>query len=185
MKPLSPYAEAKTKMVEIIRDFREKHGQSWHIAYLFNHESELRKSHFLMKKVAHYCNNYSNKSGKLQLGDISIQRDFGLAKDYVHSFTKFFETSNILDSVICTGHTRPLKDLLVDFFRHYQIDFDKAVSTNSYNDRPNDIPMNFGDPTEQVKKLNWQPNYMGDKVAYALAKDYKNFYHWKVLRDDL
>ena len=51
---------------------------------MFSHESEYRRSNFFTKKIVEFLVEYKKSNNiKLDVGDISIKRDIGYAKEYV------------------------------------------------------------------------------------------------------
>ena len=90
--PRSPYAVAKMYAYWITVNYREAYQMHASNGILFNHESPLRGETFVTRKItrAAAARIAMGMQEKMFLGNLSSQRDWGHAKDYV--------TSNVPDS---------------------------------------------------------------------------------------
>ena len=78
--PRSPYAVAKATAFWEVANYREAYDLFACSGILFNHESPLRPQRFVTQKIVSVaCRIAAGSPEKLQLGDISVQRDWGWA----------------------------------------------------------------------------------------------------------
>jgi len=63
-----------------------------------------------------------NKFPKLKLGNISAQRDWGHAKDYIKAMWMILQQDTPEDYVISTGVTKSVQDFLTTSFNHVQLE---------------------------------------------------------------
>ena len=83
-QPRSPYAVAKSTAHWLVRNYREAYGLYACTGVLFNHESPLRPERFVTQKIVRTAARIaSGNCERLQLGNISVERDWGWAPDYV------------------------------------------------------------------------------------------------------
>jgi GDPmannose 4,6-dehydratase len=81
--PSSFYAKAKFEVDEAMGKMRRE-GSPMYNAILFPHESERRKSNFLIRKVCHSVAKISrDQNQKIELGNLDSSRDWSSSKDFV------------------------------------------------------------------------------------------------------
>ena len=84
--PRSPYAVAKLYAYWITVNYREAYGLHASNGILFNHESPIRGETFVTRKVTRAMARMAlGMQQTLYLGNLSSQRDWGHAKDYVRA----------------------------------------------------------------------------------------------------
>lgn len=159
--PRSPYAVAKASSHWLVQNYRESYGLNACTGILFNHESPLRPSRFVTKKIISAAYKIANGSkDKLNLGNISIQRDWGWAPDYVQAMWLMLNNvSKPEDFVIATGRTVSLEYFISLAFKHFGLDWLEWVNVDSSLFRPSDIPISRADPSKARSKLKWKHMY--------------------------
>jgi GDPmannose 4,6-dehydratase len=109
--PRSPYAVAKIYGYWITVNYREAYGMFACNGILFNHESPLRGETFVTRKITRAAAKISLGLQKcLYLGNLSAQRDWGHAKDYVEAMYMILQQEKPEDYVIATGITTTVRD---------------------------------------------------------------------------
>lgn len=84
MRPRSPYAVAKAAAFWQVANYREGYGLYCASGILFNHESPLRPNRFVVQKSVLAARRIAQGScEKLELGNLSVVRDWGWATEYV------------------------------------------------------------------------------------------------------
>ncbi|MFP4087049.1 MAG: GDP-mannose 4,6-dehydratase, partial [Desulfobacteraceae bacterium] len=107
--PRSPYAVAKSAAFWHVANYREAYGLFACSGILFNHESPLRPKRFVTRKITDAaCRIARKKQEKLTLGNISVQRDWGWAPEYVEAMWLMLQQKEPDDYVIATGETNRL-----------------------------------------------------------------------------
>jgi len=82
--PRSPYAVAKSTSYWLVANYREAYGLFACSGILFNHESPLRPTRFVTRKIIQTACRIAAGSGeRLRLGNTAIRRDWGWAPEYV------------------------------------------------------------------------------------------------------
>ncbi len=124
--------------------------------HLFNHESILRPTNFVTKKIIKSAVEiYNKKSEILELGNINISRDWGWAPDYVEAMWLMLQNKNIDDFIIGTGKSNSLKTFIRIVFEKLKIDYEKHIKINEKYFRPSEILVNKCNPEKAKQKLGW------------------------------
>lgn len=111
--PRSPYAVAKIYGYWITVNYREAYGMYACNGILFNHESPLRGETFVTRKITRAATKIALGLQKcLYLGNLSAQRDWGHAKDYIEAMWLILQQDKAEDYVIATGVTTTVRDFV-------------------------------------------------------------------------
>ena len=111
--PRSPYAVAKLYAYWITVNYREAYGMHASNGILFNHESPMRGETFVTRKITRAVSRMAlGMQQKTYLGNLSAQRDWGHAKDYVRAMHLILQQDTPSDYVIATGITTTVRDFV-------------------------------------------------------------------------
>lgn len=111
--PRSPYAVAKMYGYWITVNYREAYNMFACNGILFNHESPVRGETFVTRKITRAVAKIAlGLQHKLYLGNLSAQRDWGHAKDYVEAMWLILQQQKPEDFVIATGVTTTVRDFV-------------------------------------------------------------------------
>jgi len=111
--PRSPYAVAKIYGYWITVNYREAYDMFACNGILFNHESPLRGETFVTRKITRAaCKIVLGLQKCLYLGNLSAQRDWGHAKDYIEAMWLILQQDVAEDYVIATGVTTTVRDFV-------------------------------------------------------------------------
>ena len=155
-RPRSPYAVAKAAAFWEVDNYREAYGLFACSGILFNHESPLRPVRFVTQKIITTAHRIATGSQeRLQLGNTSIQRDWGWAPEYVEAMWLMLQQDNPQDFVIATGETNSLEDFMAEAFAVFDLDWHDHVDINPTLLRPTDILVGRGNPGKAEKVLGW------------------------------
>ena len=170
-RPRSPYAVAKATAHWQVANYREAYNLFACTGILFNHESPLRPERFVTRKIiASACRIAQGSTEKLQLGNIAIARDWGLASEYVDAMWRMLQQDTPQDYVIATGETNTLERFVVEAFAHLGLDWETHVFTNQSFLRPSEIMVSRGNPDKARRELGWQATYrMKDVIQVMIA----------------
>ena len=168
--PRSPYAVAKSTAYWAVANYREAYNLFACTGILFNHESPLRPERFVTRKiVTTACRIASGSNEKLQLGNISIARDWGWSPEYVDAMWRMLQMEMPYDYVIATGETNTLHDFVIEVFTQLGLDWEKHVSINPTLIRPSEIMVSRGNPFKAEKELGWKAQYrMNDVIRMMI-----------------
>ena len=111
--PRSPYAVAKMYAYWITVNYREAYNMFACNGILFNHESPLRGETFVTRKITRAASKIAlGLQSCMYLGNLSAQRDWGHAKDYIEAMWLILQQEKAEDFVIATGVTTTVRDFV-------------------------------------------------------------------------
>lgn len=111
--PRSPYAVAKMYAYWITVNYREAYGMYACNGILFNHESPIRGETFVTRKITRAVSKIAmGLQDCLYLGNLSAERDWGHAKDYVRAMHLILQQDSPSDYVIATGVTTRVREFV-------------------------------------------------------------------------
>lgn len=162
----SPYAVAKAEAVLEVAGYRETYSLFGATGILFNHESPLRSKRFVTQKIISAVKRVAGGDHKkLQLGDISVVRDWGWAPEYVEAMWLMLQQDEPDDFVIATGEAYGLEEFVDQAFKVAGLDWRDHVVVDKSLFRPADLMKNYGNPKKAKEKLGWKAKYaMPDTV---------------------
>jgi len=123
--PRSPYAAAKMYAYWITVNYREAYNMFACNGILFNHESPVRGETFVTRKITRAaCKIALGLQSCLYLGNLSAQRDWGHAKDYIEAMWLILQQEKPEDYVIATGVTTTVRDFVKMSFAELGIEIE-------------------------------------------------------------
>lgn len=168
--PRSPYAVAKSAAFWQVANYREAYNMYACSGILFNHESPLRPSRFVTSKiVSTACRILKGSREKLNLGNISVQRDWGWAPEFIDAMWRMLQQETPEDFVVATGKTHSLQDFVQEVFSALNLNWEEHVQHNPQLMRPTDIQTSFANPAKAQKILNWKAKYTMKDVARMMV----------------
>ena len=169
--PRSPYAMAKSAAYWGVKIYREAYGLQVCSGILSNHESPIRPERYVCRKIVAAAVRIANGSDeKLTLGNVSIQRDWGLASEYVDAMWRILQQETVEDFVVATGETCTLRHLLDAAFNFVGLDATDHVVLSDSLLRPLDISVSRLDPRKAREKLGWEAVHKGRRLAELLVR---------------
>ena len=169
--PRSPYATAKAAAHYSVVNYREAYGLYSCNGILFNHESPLRPARFVTKKIVAAAVRIANGSGeRLKLGNLTVQRDWGWAPEYVDAMWRMMQQADASDFVVATGETHSLSEFVNRVFSSLGFDWRDHVDEDASLLRPSDIKVSAADPTKSKRVLGWEARMKMKDVVDALVE---------------
>jgi GDPmannose 4,6-dehydratase len=170
-RPRSPYAVAKAAAFWQLSNYREAYKIFACSGLLFNHESPLRPTRFVTQKiVSEACEIKLGRREKMNLGNISVKRDWGWAPEYVEAMWLMLQRDRAEDYIIATGHTYSLEDMVETVFSSLDLNWRDCVELNPDLLRPTDIKISLADPGKAERELGWKAGYTMKEVAAMMVK---------------
>jgi GDPmannose 4,6-dehydratase len=173
--PRSPYAVSKVFAHYAAVNYRESYGLFVCCGILFNHESPLRGSEFVTRKITRSVARFKlGRQDEIGLGNLSSSRDWGYAPEYVEAMWLMLQQPEPDDYVIATGETHSVRDFAQAAFEKIGVDLEwsgQGVKERGINKadgativkvdpqffRPADADYLVGDYSKAKKKLGWSP----------------------------
>jgi GDPmannose 4,6-dehydratase len=156
--PRSPYGVSKVFAHYITVNYRESYGLFAVSGILFNHESPRRGLEFVTRKVTDGVARIKlGLEKELKLGNLSAQRDWGFAGDYVQAMWRMLQQDTADDYVIATGKSHSVQQLVEVAFQHVGLDWRKFVVQDPALLRPAEVDHLIGDASKAAAQLGWTP----------------------------
>ena len=174
--PRSPYGIAKLYSHWMTINYRE----AWNIhacsGILFNHESPLRGTEFVTRKISQGMAQIAlKKIKKINLGNLNAERDWGFAGDYVEAMWLMLQKDKPDDYVIATGETHSVRDFVHVAANSIDIDIEwnnegndevgickktgnTIISVDKQYTRPSETDHLLGDASKAKENLGWKPS---------------------------
>lgn len=191
--PRSPYGVAKLYGFWITKNYRESYGMFAVNGILFNHESERRGETFVTRKITLAAARIAqDQQDKLYLGNLSAQRDWGYAKDYVECMWLMLQHHTPEDFVIATGEMHTVREFCTLAFKEAGITIkwegegvnEKGICMETGKTivevdpkyfRPSEVEQLLGNPTKAKTLLGWNPTSTSfpELVRLMVASDMK------------
>ena len=111
--PRSPYSTGKLFAYWTTVNYRDAYGMHASNGILFNHESPRRGRNFVTKKVSQAVARIARgEQSVLKLGNLSAERDWGYAPEYVEAMWRMLQQENPGDYVIGTGASYSVRNFV-------------------------------------------------------------------------
>lgn len=171
-QPRSPYAVSKASAFWLVNNYREAYNLYACTGILFNHESPLRHSRFVTKKIIESVKRINDGSvEKLRLGNLKISRDWGWAPEYVEAMWLMLQIEKPDDFIIATGKTSSLEDFVALAFGYFNLNWIEHVIQDKELFRPSDIAVSKADPHKAFNILGWKAKYELKDIVEKMIKD--------------
>lgn len=169
--PRSPYGVGKAAAFWAVANYREAYGLFACSGILFNHESPLRPVRYVTQKIIRGAADIADgKADHLELGALSIARDWGWAPEYVDAMARMLRHGTPEDFVIATGETHRLEDFVAQAFHGFGLDWRQYVRSDPALLRPTDIADSVGNPEKAERVLGWRAQRRMADVVAALVE---------------
>ena len=156
--PRSPYGVSKVFAHYITVNYRESYNLFAVSGILFNHESPRRGLEFVTRKVTDGVARIKlGLTNELRLGNLTAQRDWGFAGDYVRAMWMMLQQDTPDDYVVATNETHSVKEFCEQAFGLLDLDWQKYVKHDARYERPAEVDLLIGDPAKARKQLGWEP----------------------------
>jgi GDPmannose 4,6-dehydratase len=188
--PRSPYGVAKVFGHSATVNYREAWSLFAVSGILFNHESPLRGSEFVTRKVAMAAARRAIQGdGVLQLGNLDAKRDWGFAGDFVRAMWSMLQLDEPEDFVVATGITHSVREFVTQAYAvaGFEIDWvgrddsEKGVDHRSGHTlvavspalfRPAEVDVLIGDASKARSRLGFEVTIGFDElVAMMVTRD--------------
>jgi len=187
--PRSPYAVSKLFAHWITVNYREAYNIFACSGILFNHESPLRGTEFITRKVSLAVARIKyGKQDKLVVGNLDAKRDWGYAPEYVYGMYLMLQNDKPDDFVLATGESHSVREFIEEAFRvaGFEIYWEGKgleekgrdaktgkvlveVSPEFY--RPAEVDVLVGDYSKARRILGWEPKTTFKELVRIMVEE--------------
>jgi len=170
-RPRSPYAAAKASAAELTRVYRASYRLHAVVAFFYNHESPRRPERFVTRKIARgACEIALGRRQHLELGELSVVRDWGWAPEYMVGAHAALQTDTPGDFVFATGESVSLERFVEATFSAAGLAYRDHVRLNRDLLRPSEVLVLRADPGLAERTLGWRAETRFADVARRLVE---------------
>jgi len=157
LNPECPYSLSKTVGMYIAKQYRKQKQLFVTNAILFNHESELRTSSFISKKIVlGALNARKNLKTKLEINNLAAKADWGHARDYVRGMKMMLDLNEPDDFILGSGKLHTVEEFVAEAFNSIGLDWKEFVVNKNLTDKNWNL---YGTSKKLEEKTTWKPNY--------------------------
>jgi len=173
--PINPnciYGITKAAGVKACHFYRENYNIFASVGIFYNHESPLRESKYVSKKIVETAIAIKNKkSSELKLGNLDSRIDWGYAPDYVDAVYRIMQLNEPDNYVISSGATHSIKDFVEKVFSYLGMNWEDYVkiSTEIITKKQK---RNLRGNSEKLKRdTGWVPSHSFDSMIKILVDE--------------
>lgn len=186
--PRSPYGVAKLYGHWITINYRETYGLHASSGILFNHESPLRGTEFVTRKITLGLSRIKNGlASELHLGNLDARRDWGYAADYVEGMWLMLQQPAADDYVLATGEIHTVQQFVeltagcLGFRLEWEGEGSEKVGIDRNTGRrlvvvdpaffrPAEVELLTGCPDKAVSALGWRPKVGFERMVEEMVR---------------
>ena len=169
-EPQSEYAITKVAGMRACQHYRRVNKIFASVGVLYNHESSLRKTHFLSKKITVAAARIGKEGrGTLELADLEAGIDWGYAPDFVDAMHRILQLKTPSDYIVATGELSTVKKFAEIAFKYVGLDYRKHVITKK-NVTLRNNHRRVGDYTKLNADTRWTPSISFEQMVQNLVQ---------------
>jgi GDPmannose 4,6-dehydratase len=156
-------------------NYREAHDLFACSGILFNHESPLRGTEFVTRKITQGVARIARgNQERITLGNLSASRDWGFAGEYVQAMWLMMQHNQPDDYVVATGETHTVREFVEEAFAATETEISwegtgvnevgvdcrtgkTVVDVSAEFYRPTEVDILMGDASKAQEILGWKP----------------------------
>lgn len=171
-RPVSPYAVAKSTAAWHVSAYRQAYGIWASTAIMSNHESPLRGKQFITQKLIACAKQCAlDPSYQVNVGDLTVIRDWGWAPDYVDALARMAHQDEPSDYIIATGESNSLNIFAEKIFTNLGMDYRDHLVLRKELCRPLELKSTKLNPAKAAKTLGWSSTLDLDGIVEKLLND--------------
>jgi GDPmannose 4,6-dehydratase len=156
--PVTPYGCAKAFATQLVRVYRRSFNLFAANGILYNHESPRRGQHFITRKICRAAAAiHLGRQQDLALGDLTAQRDWGDAREYVRGMWLTLQHGEPDDFIFATGQLHSVQDVLEVAFGAANLDWRAYVRHDPRFVRRLEPAQLVGNAAKARQILGWTP----------------------------
>jgi GDPmannose 4,6-dehydratase len=153
------YGITKTAGIRCCRFYKDNHGIFASVGIFYNHESPLRQSKYVSKKIVETAVAIKkNMATELVLGSLESQIDWGYAPDYMQAVYEIVQLPEADNFIISSGELHTIQAFAEEVFSYIGLSLEKYIKINPLLITKKQKQNLFGN-NQKIKKLTgWSPS---------------------------
>lgn len=169
--PVNPYGCARVFASQMVGIYRRTHGLFACNGILYNHESPRRGENFVTRKICRAAAAIRlGLQKELVLGDLSAQRDWGHARDYVRGMWLTLQFERPEDFVFATGKLHTVQQVAEHAFSAVGLDWREYTRHDPKLLRPTEPHRLVGNPAKAKRLLGWEPHITFEQLITEMTE---------------
>jgi GDPmannose 4,6-dehydratase len=165
-RPSTFYGHLKSWSADLLAQLRAEFGLRASTAILFNHESPLRGSQFVSRKITQAAAAIrGGRPGGLEILNTCARVDWCSATDVVRALHLMATAPVVRDYVVASGSLHSVEDLLALAFGYCGLDWREHTSVHMAREEP----ALCGDPRLIESALGWQRSVSFEQLIRAMV----------------
>ena len=170
-RPATPYAVAKLAAHELVGAMRSHESLHASSGILYNHESDRRPEHFVVRKVTRAAAAISlGLQQELLLGSLDAVRDWSHARDIMEGAWLMLQQERADDYVLASGVPHTVRELVVTAFASVGLEAEPYVRVDEELVRASEPTPSVGDPTKARERLGWRPRVSFEQMIEQMVR---------------
>jgi len=166
----SPYCVSRIQSVYAVRYYREL-GLSVYVGYFFNHDSPLRSERHINQKIVMAAKRIAGGNDeKIEIGDISVKKEFSFAGDIAKAIMTLIQNNNVYEATLGSGKAYSIEDWLNICFTYFGLPWKPYVT--SVNGFRSEYDILVSDP-KTIFSLGWKPETSINQLAEIMITQSK------------
>lgn len=173
ISPNSPYGASKALGHNLVGIYRKSHGCYAISGILFNHESPLRNSTYLSKKISSgVVRIFRGEAEEIMLGNLDVSRDWSFAGDVMNAAWLTMQQKYSDDYVIASGESKTVAQFVEEAFLYLGIqNWRRYIRIEDKLVRKNEARIVKADPAKIFEQLKWKPEYTFKQLVHYLVEN--------------
>lgn len=173
ISPNSPYGASKALGHNLVGIYRKSHGCYAISGILFNHESPLRNSTYLSKKISSgVVKIFRGETEEIMLGNLDVSRDWSFAGDVMNAAWLTMQQKYPDDYVIASGESKTVAQFVEEAFLYLGIqNWRRYIRIEDKLVRKNEARIVKADPAKIFEQLKWKPEYTFKQLVHYLVEN--------------
>jgi len=169
--PIGFYAITKAEAMWLCNEFRNVHNLFVSVGILYNHESHLRKKHFLSQKIIQSAIRIAGGSKeKLVIGDLSSRVDWSYAPDFVNAFQMILDLKASDTFVVASGEAHSVREFAEIAFGYFGLDWRQHIEEDQSILRRRPL-VKIGNPKKLMDLTGWKKSFEFPEFVRQLIID--------------
>ncbi|MFA4858336.1 MAG: GDP-mannose 4,6-dehydratase [Candidatus Margulisiibacteriota bacterium] len=171
VNPASVYGITKASALFLARYFRDRYQMFVSVGILYNHESSLRDSQFVSRKIVKTAVQIKyQQAQQLVLGNIGAEGDWGFAGDFVKAYHLLLQQAVSDEFIIASGQKHKVLDFVEIVFNALGLDWKKyVVQDASLVQKPATVLI--GNLSKIKKITGWQATVDFREMVLQMVQD--------------